>query len=384
MTIQDVKDYLTDNPQYYSNKNDTKIQNIKTNQRYYFTSDCGHEFMAYPKNVIRDWELKCPVCSGKIVAKGINDFNTIHPELSKYLYDINDGYNYTAQSNHVVKWRCPYCGYQWSQTFNKVVSKLNKCRNCGDNRSYSERIMSCVLDELLVLYETEVQFDWSDNKRYDFYLPEYNAIIEMHGKQHYTESFTHDKSRNLYEEKTNDEYKQYLASKNSIANYIIIDASRTDFNWIKSKICESILPTLLCFSPKDINWQECDKNSMANLIYLVCKDYDDGVSQKELIIRYGKSRNTIRYYLQKGAKFGWCNYNAPESIRRNAKERGEWVLKTMCKPVNQIDPSTNNIICVFPSLQEAQRQLGISHIWDCIHGKRNVAGGYKWEYVETS
>jgi len=44
--------------------------------------------------------------------------------------------------------------------------------------------MSCVLDELLVLYETEVQFDWSDNKRYDFYLPEYNAIIEMHGKQH--------------------------------------------------------------------------------------------------------------------------------------------------------------------------------------------------------
>lgn len=52
--------------------------------------------------------------------------------------------------------------------------------------------------------------------------------------------------------------------------------------------------------------------------------------------------------------------------------------------LHQYDTDTGKTINEFPSLQEAQRQLNISHIWDCIHGRRNMAGGYKWKYAETS
>ena len=30
-----------------------------------------------------------------------------------------------------------------------------------------------------------MEFEWLHNRFYDAYLPDYNAIIEIHGKQHY-------------------------------------------------------------------------------------------------------------------------------------------------------------------------------------------------------
>ena len=46
----------------------------------------------------------------------------------------------------------------------------------------------------------------------------------------------------------------------------------------------------------------------------------------------------------------------------------------------QIDPNTNQVVGVYESRSEAERQTGISHknICSCIKGKRNMAGGYIW------
>lgn len=51
----------------------------------------------------------------------------------------------------------------------------------------------------------------------------------------------------------------------------------------------------------------------------------------------------------------------------------------MSKPVIKMDLN-NNDIEEYPSLNEAQRITGICHVWDCIVGKRQTAGGYKWRY----
>lgn len=56
------------------------------------------------------------------------------------------------------------------------------------------------------------------------------------------------------------------------------------------------------------------------------------------------------------------------------------MVQTMSKKVCQLDLN-DNIIKIFNSLQEAQRNLKISHIWDVISGKRKTAGGFKWEYL---
>lgn len=39
-------------------------------------------------------------------------------------------------------------------------------------------------------FEIEYSFSWQSNKkrRYDFYLPDYNLIIEYNGEQHYLEN----------------------------------------------------------------------------------------------------------------------------------------------------------------------------------------------------
>ena len=54
------------------------------------------------------------------------------------------------------------------------------------------------------------------------------------------------------------------------------------------------------------------------------------------------------------------------------------------KVVLQIDTATENVIAEFPSINEVKRQLGLTHISECCKGKRNTAGGYKWQYKSTT
>ena len=50
-------------------------------------------------------------------------------------------------------------------------------------------------------------FEWSENKRYDVYIPYLNCIVENHGEQHYNNSFKSLNGRTLEEEQKNDKYK---------------------------------------------------------------------------------------------------------------------------------------------------------------------------------
>lgn len=379
MKINEIKAFLKTNPQYYLDDNNIEISDIKTDCKYHFKSDCGHDFVSRPCDVISNWKIGCPICSNNIVKVGVNDFNTVHNDLTRYLYDYNDGFKYTSNSKSVVKFKCPHCGFVWEQSIYNFVKRKNKCKNCCISRSYPERFLSFLLDELCVIYESEVLFEWSDNKRYDFYLPEYNIIIEVHGRQHYNDIYRFSKSkRRLIDEEINDKYKEELAKKNGINEYIIIDASQSDFNWIKTKICESLLPTILMFSPKDIDWSNCDMCATDNSIFDVCDDYNNCISIRELVEKYKKSYNTIVNYLNIGNRFGWCNYDAKYNSKQAAFKNGQRLKANNSKPVLQVDITSGKIINEFSSIREAQKQTGLNHIGDCASGKRNKCGGYKW------
>lgn len=66
------------------------------------------------------------------------------------------------------------------------------CPKCSVNLSLGEKAIIKVLDKLGINYETQKTFKdlfYSDKRaklRYDFYLHEYNLLIEFHGEQHYT------------------------------------------------------------------------------------------------------------------------------------------------------------------------------------------------------
>lgn len=82
----------------------------------------------------------------------------------------------------------------------------------------------------------------------------------------------------------------------------------------------------------------------------------------------------------------WCSYQY-NSTYNNANKIGD--MKRInhpkkSKPINMINPITNEVIKTFPSLAEAYRETGLSAGNICWHIKRKryeLVGGYKWEYA---
>lgn len=80
------------------------------------------------------------------------------------------------------------CGFIWKIKPHQLSSYIG-CPKCNKKRSKGERKISAYLDEKKICYSTEESFNWQSNlrRRYDFYLPEFNLIIEYMGEQHYKE-----------------------------------------------------------------------------------------------------------------------------------------------------------------------------------------------------
>lgn len=383
MKINEIRFFLKENSQFYSDRNDTKIEDIKSGQKYYFIGKCGHEFDSLPTNVFKNNDICCPYCSNHRVLVGFNDMWTTAPEYAKHLKNPEDGYKYTKNSNIKLDWICPDCGTDIHKAPNKMISSKTICNKCNFTISYGEKFIVNLLDQLYVNYEKEKTFDWSDNKRYDFYIPLKKCIIEVHGRQHFSSSdFSYLNGRNYVEEQLNDKYKKDLALQNGIKHYIVLDSRKSEMNWMKHSIMESDLQYILCFYKDDIDWEECHKSCLDNLTKLICEDYKSGQKDlHKLSEKYKMSYNTIRTRLKNGTILGWCNYDPEENKKINSINAGKRTVATMSKPVIQLD-LYGNYINEFPSIQEAQRQLKLSHIWDCVTGKRKTVGGYQWRYAD--
>jgi len=81
-----------------------------------------------------------------------------------------------------------------------------RCFNKNEGR------LAIILNEILVVHR-EYKIE---NKRYDFYLPDFDIIIERDGEQHYrgTDFGGTDKDENLIFQQNNDQYKTNLAKSN--------------------------------------------------------------------------------------------------------------------------------------------------------------------------
>ncbi len=77
---------------------------------------CGHSFPA-PINR-RAISKSCPVCSGHVALKGLNDFGTKYPEIAKEWLKEKNGeitpYDVTpGSSSSKFWWKCSVCGHEW-------------------------------------------------------------------------------------------------------------------------------------------------------------------------------------------------------------------------------------------------------------------------------
>ena len=382
-SIKQIREHLAKNNHLLDKTID--VQTVKSKRQYELVCDKGHVFSAFLPNIYNGDKFCCPVCSGRKVLKGYNDIWTTHPEYAKLLKNPDDGYIYSFGSNVKLSWICPDCKREIIRSPNKMISQKYICNVCNDNISYAEKFIVELLNQSNIYYKKEKSFNWSNRKRYDFYIPEYACIIETHGSQHYDlihsfQGFPGGKTTT--EEQNNDLDKLLLASKSGeIKYYTILNCHKPEAEWIKKSLLHSNLFKILPISVDTIDWDKCSAFALKNITKAICEEYNKGLSIKELCDVFKLSYNAIKGHLKKGASIKWCNYDPAQAVKDAHKESGKRIVRTMSKPVIQMDNNFNKV-AEYESIQSAQRQTGIYHIWDCITGKRNRAGGYIWKYKE--
>lgn len=270
-----------------------------------------HIFSTTPDILLRG--VGCPICSNRRIIRGINDIATTHPYLIKYFKNVCDAYTHASQSNKKVYVVCPDCGKEKYISVQTLSTYGIGC-DCRDGNSYPNKFICGFLNQLNIVYKTEVKFEWSQNKRYDMYIPSLSTIIENHGLQHYEDSFNIS-SISLKQQQDNDELKRKIALENGIKNYISLDCRKSELEYIKKSILgNSLLVELI--GEQVIDWRGCGEFASSNLCKTVCQLWNDGVSRKEISKNMQLCNDTVLKYLKQGNSNGWCVFVArPHKIK---------------------------------------------------------------------
>lgn len=258
----------------------------------------------------RDFERRsgCPVCgkSKRVVVSGVNSIRDEAPELIKFLVNESDADVNFKSSTKKVAVKCPDCG-----TILKKKIKLNalyssksiKCK-CGDSMSKSEKIIYSVLEQCGVNFTTEYSPDWAGKFRYDFYVPNYNLIIEADGEQHYKFSPKFHKNKTMEEVIEIDKLKTSMCLKNGI-DIIRINCKDVDVVKILSQLEDSELCSFLDFEKIDI--EKCEEDSVLNRVKEFFYNYKSNnmLTTSDMCSVLRISTKTANKYIKNAIKYGW-------------------------------------------------------------------------------
>ena len=342
-----------------------------------------------------------------------NTVSILRPDLIKYFSNKEDAYKYSPGSSKKVKIICLNCKNLRDVSIHQLTSYSYNCKKCGDGISYPEKFMFNVLDQLDINFQSQLSkttLKWCGKYKYDFYIKDLNCIIEVHGLQHYKNTT---RWRTLAEEQENDKEKEELAKKNNIKNYIIIDCSKSDIDWIKNNIIKSRLSTLLNIKEGSINWLECHEYSCNSLVKVVCELWSKGNDLISIKNKLKINKATVRSYLRQGVKLNWCNYdpneemiknynkdrtgnNNPNYGKKHTEKTKQKIRLIREKYTKENHPYAKQVIClttnkVFSYIKQASDYYNINYrnLCACCQGKRKSCGKHpetneklKWMYYK--
>lgn len=348
---------------------------------------CNHEWGPSPSYILQGSGR--PVCANN--HKSIGPFpeykNSIwaseYKEIAEY-YGFSEEQMKTMMpmARTKVKVKCPNCGNIKEIRIAKLFKSGLRCNKCSDGFSYPEKFMAAFLNQLNINYKPQYSPNWAENKRYDFYLPDYNCIIETHGAQHYEENT---RGRSLKKEQENDLLKEKLAKQNNIKNYIVIDCRESNLKWIKIHIIESNLRKILKFKEDEINWSKCGIYAIQSRIQEAADLWNNqNISTSEIASIMNIGETTILRWMKQAAECGLCDYTVEKGKKRGyIKNSGDGSYNA--KPINQYDLK-GNFIKMWNYMKEASYELNInlSCICACCRGNQKTAGGFIWRYADEA
>lgn len=327
----------------------------------------------------------CPVCNGN--KRNTYTYIKELEKLGSFVYPIEE----CGKSRDKIKHKCDKCGYIFSVSPGHLISKLHNnlgiCPNCSEGISYPNKILHCLLDQLsyqLDSYQFEFSPDWciyydfkkiSHRGRYDAECLLKNGqkiILEMDGSFHSLDNTLSGQSKELSQfiDKQKDSLA-YLHGYKLIridCNYLNADR----FEYIKNSILNNIELTKI-FNITFINWNKILADSEKSYFIETCKMWECGNSIKEISEKIGLGTDTIRDYLNRGAKNGLCNYEGYKEYEKNLKNiRKNNSKSCICLETKEI----------FNSVSETGKITGInpSSISLCCNGKRKTAGNKTWAF----
>lgn len=329
----------------------------------------------------------CPVCSNKKVIKDINSVYATNPELVQYFVNEEDSYVNTIGSKTKVLVRCPICGHEKEMAIHKLSTRGMSCDKCGDGISYPNKFVFNVLEQIGIEFEVEKTFCWLQDRKYDVYIPQYNMIIENHGRQHYDKTFEYTgKSRTIEEEIENDVYKRNTALQNGIETYIELDCRFSDDEFIMESIVNSGILEILGVKSCEIDWKKCHKYACSSLVYEVCELWNKGLKNSSEISKVMKISNSTSYlYLKKGAKLGLCDYDS-NKVKQECLAKGRETnirVEVFKDGVSQGIFESIRDLC-----RKSKNMFGVKFEAKCISnvckGKAKHHHGFKFEVVKES
>lgn len=259
----------------------------------------------------------CGCCAGTKVVIGVNDISTTLPWAVPYIDDINYIYTHTKTSNKKTEMTCPICGFKKKMCVGDLYYQSFACPKCSDGFSYPEKFFLNVLEQAKINFKTQLNksdFEWCEKYRYDFYLSEYNCIIETNGAQHYEDGW-----HKIELQRKIDKQKKELALQNGIERYIELDCSQSDKDYIIHSIIKSNIP----FDISDVDFNKADLAAQKNVLIATCKLYKDNPDMTLINIanEYRVHVGTVVRYLRKGRELGLCDYREP--LKGNHKKRNK-------------------------------------------------------------
>lgn len=203
---------------YKKNKFGPECYTSVSGQDIWWICKNGHEWLA-PIESRTNMKSGCPYCARKLPTK---DYNLLicNPTLcEEWDYDKNNKKpdEYLPNSNKKVHWKCKNCDHKWVATINN----RNNGRGCLQcNQSKGEQKIKKWLDNNNIVYNSQKDFYGLNGIRkgslsYDFYLPDYNLLVEYQGEFHDGSAGEYTK-KNLIRQKEHDKRKREYAKINNI------------------------------------------------------------------------------------------------------------------------------------------------------------------------
>lgn len=246
---------------YWSKKNDKSPRQVFKQSKYHalFDCSCNHEFSIRVEHVARPskshWCSYCcnppqKLCENYECTSCYNNSMASHP-MTKYWGTKNTVIPRTVFKHSIIKYWfiCDYCNEEYLiSTIN--ISKGGGCRKCL--RKTQRLVLKFLNDNYDV--EDEKKFEWSLNTKtnkylkFDYFIQEYNCIIELDGEQHFREIKNWGSYDNIHK-------RDIIKTSTAIYNgYIVIrirqeDVFNNTFDWkefLKVNLRKHKRPRLIC------------------------------------------------------------------------------------------------------------------------------------------